>query len=557
MQGEETSMEVDSGPAGLQNSQHARASGAPESRNPGPATIPATQIPATSPATTQILKRPTQQTPPFTKADEYDVFVALVKGGNLREAFNRVWAKARNFEKASARQPLAKPDEPITRKILQDVVYEAFKKLGPTTAGPQTKTWATVAANNGTTTHSSLANSGPTTLATKKPAHVRELVIRTGEMAPELLNRTPLQIVERVNTASSEGGLKAVRRLPSGAYTLVFETEAKAKWHRTNTEWVQASFGQNAEIQKKIFSVLAKGVPVSITSKEVAEVREDLQAQNRIKIHQVLLRRPRPGLDTTVAILQITDTNEANKLCDQGLLLDGQHFVCEPFTEALPTQCFKCWKFGHKAKFCPKQETTCGKCGTSAHTKEEPCPTDSGQARLRCPCCGGNHPAYSIDCPEKLRRIEKAKAAFQNRPRRFQAPTLTFSFPSSTLPSSTQERSRAGTQEDTDGFQPAEKKRKRGRPTTLSTASQSTNLYDFLPASAQFPTSQAIQPATQAIQPTTQAETQTQPQNQAETRPLSQAEAEAEARAENNLGQALHQMLEPPAKEKEPVNQWG
>src|SRR5271165_5600080 len=95
MQGEEPSMEIDSGPTGLQNSQHARAVGTPEIRvpGPGPAIIPATQPLATQPLATQlpqILKRPTQQNPPSTKADEYEVFVALVKGGNLREAFNRV-----------------------------------------------------------------------------------------------------------------------------------------------------------------------------------------------------------------------------------------------------------------------------------------------------------------------------------------------------------------------------------------------------------------------------------------------------------------------------------
>ena len=58
-----------------------------------------------------------------------------------------------------------------------------------------------------------------------------------------------------------------------------------------------------------------------------------------------------------------------------------------------PLRCFKCQQFGHHQEGC-KRERVCGRCGQSTEHPDSSCTYP-----IKCANCGGNHAAYSRDCP--------------------------------------------------------------------------------------------------------------------------------------------------------------
>ena len=58
-----------------------------------------------------------------------------------------------------------------------------------------------------------------------------------------------------------------------------------------------------------------------------------------------------------------------------------------------PLRCFKCQQFGHHQEGC-KRERVCGRCGQSTEHPDSSCTYP-----IKCANCGGNHTAYSRDCP--------------------------------------------------------------------------------------------------------------------------------------------------------------
>ena len=50
-------------------------------------------------------------------------------------------------------------------------------------------------------------------------------------------------------------------------------------------------------------------------------------------------------------------------------------------------QCYKCWGWGHMAKYC-KATARCGCCSATAHEGgKEQCPSNGGQVPKSCPAC--------------------------------------------------------------------------------------------------------------------------------------------------------------------------
>ena len=58
-----------------------------------------------------------------------------------------------------------------------------------------------------------------------------------------------------------------------------------------------------------------------------------------------------------------------------------------------PLRCFKCQQFGHHQEGC-KRERVCGRCGQSTDHPDSSCTYP-----IKCANCGGNHTAYSRNCP--------------------------------------------------------------------------------------------------------------------------------------------------------------
>ncbi|CAF0992945.1 unnamed protein product [Adineta steineri] len=91
-----------------------------------------------------------------------------------------------------------------------------------------------------------------------------------------------------------------------------------------------------------------------------------------------------------------------------GLQIDSMHFKVEPATyNNRPCQCYKCFRYGHVAKYCKAENQVCSRCGTLNH-KHENCPNNNQQP-ICCNCKGG-HAATSTDCPkykEYQQKIQK------------------------------------------------------------------------------------------------------------------------------------------------------
>ena len=308
----------------------------------------------------------------------------------------------------------------------------------------------------------------------------REILIRGRDLPADLAKRTPAEITQAINQASSQQGAIAARKMPSGDTMVTFKDLAAKEWHARNPEWIQKAFGEQAKPASKTFAVLIKGLRkgdlAGVTEETFGEETE-LQSVDRVKF-----RLPsRLGHTRATILVTLTSQEEAFKACEQGVVWNAQLLDCEPYWAVLePKQCFKCWKWGHIQRYCSKP-ALCGRCGCRAHGEggkagEAQCPTHTGQLPYRCPNCGGRHPAWVKECQGRARAREGAREAYQYRPRAFEAPretplvrekTFTFSTPSQT--------------EEDGGFQPVTRKRARrspskesqlarGRPTFLSVA---------------------------------------------------------------------------------------
>jgi hypothetical protein len=83
-------------------------------------------------------------------------------------------------------------------------------------------------------------------------------------------------------------------------------------------------------------------------------------------------------------------------------------------------QCFKCYKYGHIAKYCRKT-ARCGHCAAAAHEQrgENACPNKQPSGTKKCVNCRGSHTTWDRACPAYKNASERAKEAYTHRPRQF------------------------------------------------------------------------------------------------------------------------------------------
>ena len=324
-----------------------------------------------------------------------------------------------------------------------------------------------------------------------------EMLIRGSEMPLNLARRTPQEIVQAINTASTRKGAVAARTLPSGDIVVTFKDEETRGWHKQEADWIQEAFGEQAKEAKRTVAILIKG----LRKADLQGLREkDFATELGLKtVDKVKFRLPSmPEHTRATVFLALTDQEEARKACDNGLVWRAQIFNCEPYSAMLDaTQCYKCWQWGHTQRYCRK-EPLCPRCGTHVHGNggkegEALCPTHKGTA-CRCPTCGGPHTAWAKECAKGVQAKLRAKEAYQYRPRSFQplqrerpkairsvatelAILSTPSRQTTLLPPRTQPQNilpnHYSDEGEDEGFQEVRRKRGRGRPTGLENAAQS------------------------------------------------------------------------------------
>jgi hypothetical protein len=329
------------------------------------------------------------------------------------------------------------------------------------------RSWATVVSQG--PTHTQAQITAPTKIVPNRIS--KEILIRGRGLPADLARRTPQEIIQAINQVSTKKGAVAARKLPSGDIVVTFQETATRDWHSTNNRWIKEAFGQQAEESKRTFAVLLKGVwkrdLQGMTEEEFGK-ETGLQTIDKVKF-----RVPKHQHATRATVLvALTSQEEARKACNEGVIWKAQLLDCEPYWAALsPVQCFKCWKWGHTQHHC-RATPLCPRCGTKAHGDggrdgEAQCPTHSNEIPLRCPACGGEHPAWSKECPEKSKVMSKAKEAYQHRPRTYEAATA--NAPNTTA-AATAGPPNFNQEEDDNGYREVSRKRIRGRPTNVASA---------------------------------------------------------------------------------------
>jgi len=298
----------------------------------------------------------------------------------------------------------------------------------------------------------------------------REVVIRAPGQGEDLANRTAVQVVEAVNKAMGSEGAVAARRLRSGDTVLTFSNNAEN--YTKDTKWVGEAFGAKAEVKRREFAVIVKGMPatrlrrVHTPEELLAELRKRTPAISRCRIQ--LPKSPR-GLFAEV-VLHMSSVVAAQEVCRAGVIYEAQIFNVEPYyTAAQVRRCYRCHSFGHISRYCEK-EARCGHCAATAHSGgEESCPEKEPSGKKRCVNCNGAHTAWDRSCPIAKGEQERAQQAYLHRPLQFEV---------SQGGRSEEAASTHRFTSDSDGFQIVSNKRPRvaaprGRPTGLRQAARS------------------------------------------------------------------------------------
>ncbi|CAF3281340.1 unnamed protein product [Rotaria sp. Silwood2] len=99
----------------------------------------------------------------------------------------------------------------------------------------------------------------------------------------------------------------------------------------------------------------------------------------------------------TIKITLIDSTNR-DLFVKVGLQIESMHFTAEAANHNnQPSQCYKCLKYGHIAKYCKSDTQICSRCGDTNH-KYDTCP-NINQNPICCNC-KGQHIATSPECPK-------------------------------------------------------------------------------------------------------------------------------------------------------------
>ena len=343
---------------------------------------------------------------------------------------------------------------------LRKEIQTLTSTVGKLAEGSKQQSWAQVAR--------------PALLAPQLPARrAREVLVTRDEGTSAQSNKSAAEIVAEVqSSAGGNGEIIGARKLPSGAIALTFKSvEAKNQWKDQGK--VTSVFGQGAAIRESTLDVIVFGFP----AKAISGLRPEQRISAIISQNQGLgASLKRVGvLKSTIsrryeaAVLGFASPQEANAVIEAGVLWEASVLNAEPFTKSVRLgRCFQCQSYsGHTARFC-RSQAKCGWCATSGHTLDS-CPDRQNPSKKACAPCGGKrgHCALDKHCPVRLKEEERAKAAYDSRPAKFDAPSLRSSAQQKeTLPT----QSQAEESED-EGFLVVGSKRRRGRPSAISTAS--------------------------------------------------------------------------------------
>ena len=218
-----------------------------------------------------------------------------------------------------------------------------------------------------------------------------------------------------------------------------------------------------------IYGIRVEGIDANDQKTAIAKLYEANQRLHpELEIVKIVWRKH--TIDTKQRygsfILETASAATANRVIEQGLVVDGEIKTCERFIkDATITQCFRCYQYGHVAAVC-RNKTTCGQCAGPHDTKS--CESRNTEPRC-CTVCKGNHTAWSATCRIRQNELARAKQNKSNAPKHYQQETY------SNVPYSNNSQ---GPVTDSQGWEMAPTKQK-GRPSGLIRAATNSNQLHF------------------------------------------------------------------------------
>lgn len=267
----------------------------------------------------------------------------------------------------------------------------------------------------------------------------RELIVSLGPETEEEKKRTGEALVKALRNPvhSSSLDIIAARRLPSTDIAITFSsTSACQQWEATKPL-------EHAKIKTRGYNVIIPRFPRGLSSSST-DLIDSLKASNpKLAVRITKATFLKKGLITQhpriPLVLSLKEPQEANLVCEKGLVYKGEIYDCELFCgDARVKRCLKCQKYAsHIAKYCRSLER-CGYCG-GTHSSVS-CLSKEDKAKAYCvPCAKKGHNAFSTSCSSWRQQLERSRTAYLSRPNRFLIPPSSpspSSFPSSSLPSS-------------------------------------------------------------------------------------------------------------------------
>lgn len=253
------------------------------------------------------------------------------------------------------------------------------------------------------------------TIKIRDPKDQQHLSDKPNKEVTEALRRTAPTVI-------------GINRLASGDVRVTTNTPAERRKLQDDTTWMKV-LGESAAVSRRTYRVMVPGVRMrAVDTSQQEEAIQHLQTINA-GLHQELkitrvgwsTRATREGKTFSSLSVDVETPAMANKLINQGILIDFELKYCEKYTPPpmSTNRCHNCQNYGHFHKVC-KKAPICGHCAGN-HVSYD-CDGKEKAERHQCAVCGERgHTVWADSCRLKQQAQQRALKAKALRARVYPA----------------------------------------------------------------------------------------------------------------------------------------